>query len=298
MTRPFRFSVNMTIPTDGAGWRDKCRRAEELGYDVIQVPDHLGMMAPFPALVAAAAVTRRPRLGTFVLNAGFWNPALLAREIATTDALTGGRLEIGLGAGYVKEEHDRAGLDFPGPGGRVDRLRHTVGELIRLLEDDEHRPAPAQRPRPPLMIGGDGDRVLKLAADHADIVAFSAGRDTERGMVPIDADQLDERVAAYRKLAGSLADPAGERELNLLLQVATVTDDPLGAAEAVLARAPALADVSPAQLLAYPQIVIGTVREIADKLRTQRERYGFTYVSVLDDALEAFAPVIEELRED
>lgn len=115
MARPFRFAVNMLTPTDGPEWRRKCRRAEELGYDVIQVPDHLGMMAPFPALMAAAEVTERPRLGTFVLNAAFWNPALLAREIATSDALTGGRLEIGIGAGYVKEEHDRAGLEFRTP---------------------------------------------------------------------------------------------------------------------------------------------------------------------------------------
>ncbi|MFF0447302.1 TIGR03621 family F420-dependent LLM class oxidoreductase [Streptomyces sp. NPDC004609] len=294
MTRPFRFSVNMTIPADGAVWRDKCGRAEALGYDVIQVPDHLGMMAPFPALVAAAEVTRRPRLGTFVINAGFWNPALLAREIATTDALTGGRLEIGVGAGYVKEEHDRAGLDFPGPGGRVDRLRHTVEELIRLLEDAEHLPRPAQRPRPPLLIGGNGDRVLKLAADHADIVAFSAGRDTGQGLVPIDAGQLDERVAAYRRLAD---ERAGEQELNLLLQVPTVTDDALAAAEALLAQAPGPAGVSAGALLAYPQIAIGTVREIADKLRAQRERYGFTYISVLDPFMESFAPVIEELRD-
>lgn len=110
MARPFRFGVNLMSPAPAGEWRAKCRRAEELGYDVILAPDHLGMPAPFPALVAAAEATERPRLGTFVLNAGFWNPALLAREVATTDALTDGRLELGLGTGYVQAEHETAGL--------------------------------------------------------------------------------------------------------------------------------------------------------------------------------------------
>lgn len=112
MPRPFRFGVSLIDPAPAGEWRAKCRRAEEIGYDVILVPDHLGMPAPFPALVAAGAATERPRLGTFVLNAGFWNPALLAREVATTHALTDGRLELGLGTGYVQAEHDRAGLPF------------------------------------------------------------------------------------------------------------------------------------------------------------------------------------------
>src|SRR5262245_21046633 len=134
MPRPFRFGVNLLTPASAGEWRAKCRRAEELGYDVILVPDHLGMPAPFPALVAAAGATERPRLGTFVLNAGFWNPTLLAREVATTNALTGGRLELGLGTGYVQAEHDRAGLPFGSPRERVDRLRRTVEELRKSDE--------------------------------------------------------------------------------------------------------------------------------------------------------------------
>src|SRR3954466_952198 len=152
MSRSFRFGVNLVTPASAEEWRAKCRRAEELGYDVILVPDHLGMVAPFPALVAAATVTERPRLGTFVLNAGFWNPALLAREVATTDALTGGRLELGLGTGYVQAEHDTAGLPYGSPGERVDHLVRTVAELERLLGSPEHQPRPAQ-PRVPLLIG-------------------------------------------------------------------------------------------------------------------------------------------------
>ncbi|WP_328859896.1 LLM class F420-dependent oxidoreductase [Streptomyces sp. NBC_00306] len=290
MPRPFRIAVNMLTPTDGPEWRRKCRRAEELGYDVIQVPDHLGMMAPFPALMAAAEVTERPRLGTFVLNAAFWNPALLAREIATTDALTGGRLEIGIGAGYVEEEHDRAGLEFRTPGGRVAHLRYTVEELERLLHDDGHLPMTAQRPRPPLLIGGNGDKVLQLAAEHADIVAFTGARDTKDGLQVLTAEEVDGRIAAYRRMAGGRSE---EQELNLLLQHVAVTDDHEAAVKELLPRVPHL---SVEQVLDVPLLAVGTVEAIAGRLREQRERYGFSYLSVLDPYLETFAPVMDELR--
>lgn len=179
MSRAFRFGVNMVTPASGDEWRKRCRRAEELDYDVILVADHLGMPSPFPSLVAAAEATERPRVGTFVLNAGL-NPVLLAREVATTDALTGGRLELGLGAGYVQAEHEAAGLPWGSPGERVDHLRRVVEELDRLLGSDEHQPRPVQHPRPPLLIGGNGDRMLKLTAEHAQIAAFTGARSVMR----------------------------------------------------------------------------------------------------------------------
>lgn len=290
MVRPFRFSVNMLMPAGGQEWARKCRRAEELGYDVIQVPDHLGMVAPFPAMVAAAAATERPRIGTFVLNAGFWNPALLAREIATTDALIGGRLELGIGAGYVKEEHERAGLDFLAPGGRVDHLTRTVEELDRLLRDEEHLPRCVQSPRPPLMIGGSGDRVLRLAAERADIVAFTGGRTTKERLRVSTADELDERVAAYRKFA---AERSAEAELNLLIQRVVITDDRRAAARDFLPHVPYLTED---EVLDLPVVALGTVQQIAEQFRANRERYGFSYLSVLDRHLEDFGPVMEELR--
>ncbi|MFC5802889.1 LLM class F420-dependent oxidoreductase [Streptomyces formicae] len=292
MVRPFRFAVNMVTPAEGEEWRTQCRRAEELGYDVILVPDHLGMVAPFPALIAAAEATERPRLGTFVLNAAFWNPALLAREIATVDALTGGRLEVGLGTGYVKEEHERAGLEFLPPGRRVDLLARTVEEVGRLLADEDHVPRAVQRPRPPLLIGGNGDRVLRLAAEHADIAAFTGARTTRDGaLLPLTAEELDERVAAYRSFeaAAGRETPA---ELNLLVQAPAVTDDRQAAAKELLPRIPHLTEE---QLLELPLLTIGTVEEIAAQLRAQRERYGFSYITVLDPYMEAFGPVVEEL---
>ncbi|MFF7725054.1 LLM class F420-dependent oxidoreductase [Streptomyces sp. NPDC008001] len=287
---PFRFAVNMLSPGSAAEWREKCRRAEALGYDVILVPDHLGMPAPFPSLVAAAEATERPRLGTMVLNAGLWNPAMLAREAATTDQLTGGRLELGLGAGYVKDEHDRAGLPFGSPRERVNHLEHTVRELERLLGDPEHAPRPVQDPRPPLLLGGNGKRMLRLAAEHADIAAFSGATTGDDGVVrPVSPAVLEERVALYKGFAANRPRPA---ELNILVQ-RVVVGDRRAAARDLAARAPGLTEE---ELLAHPLLLAGSVADIADQVRAHRERFGFTYFTVLEPAMETFAPVLEELR--
>ncbi|MFF4548761.1 LLM class F420-dependent oxidoreductase [Streptomyces sp. NPDC001435] len=293
MPRPFRFGVNLLTPAPTAQWRAKCRRAEELGYDVILVPDHLGMPAPFPALVAAAEATERTRLGTFVLNAGFWNPTLLAREVATTDALTGGRLELGLGTGYVQAEHDTAGLPYGSARERVDHLRRTVEELDRLLGSADHQPRPAQ-PRVPLLIGGNGDRVLRLTAEHADIAGFTGvglvpGSTTGR-LRPMTPGELDERVGRYRELAAARTEPA---ELNLLLQTVALTDDPGTALEPLLERQPQL---TAEQALELPVVLAGPLERLVEQVRARRERYGFSYLTVLEPYMEEFAPVIAELR--
>ena len=286
MPRPVRFGASLLTSASADEWRARCRRVEDLGYDVILVPDHLGMVAPFPALVAAADATERPRVGTFVLNAGFWNPTLLAREVATTHDLTGGRLELGLGTGYIQAEHDTAGLPFGSPGERVDHLRRTVEELARLLESSETRV--------PLLLGGNGDRVLRLTAEHADIAAFVGARltpgDTEGKLTPVAAAEFSERVGRYREFAAGRAEPA---ELNLLIQMVTVTDDPAGALRPLLDRRP---DLTLEQVLDLPVMLVGTLEEITAKLRALRDRYGFSYLTVLEPYLEAFAPVVEELR--
>ncbi|MFF3706858.1 LLM class F420-dependent oxidoreductase [Streptomyces phaeochromogenes] len=291
MARPFRFGVNLMSPAPAGEWRAKCRRAEELGYDVMLAPDHLGMPAPFPALVAAAEATERPRLGTFVLNAGFWNPALLAREVATTDALTDGRLELGLGTGYVQAEHETAGLPWGSPGERVDHLRRTVEELERLLGSEDQQPQSAQK-RVPLLIGANGDRMLRLTAEHADIAAFTGARTRDGGVLePLAAEELDERVTLYRKLAAGRAEPA---ELNLLIQIVIVTDDPGAAIQPWLSRIPHLTEQ---QVLELPIVLVGTLDDIVGRVRAQRDRFGFSYLTVLEPNMEVFAPVIARLRE-
>ncbi|WP_406480221.1 LLM class F420-dependent oxidoreductase [Streptomyces sp. NBC_01615] len=303
LLRPFPFGVNMLTPAPADEWRAKCRRAEELGYDVITVADHLGMPAPFPALVAAAEATERPRLGTFVLNAGFWNPALLAREVATTDALTGGRLELGLGTGYVQAEHETAGLPWGSPRERVDHLRRTVEELERLLGSDElphsrlrssggtPMPQAVQRPRVPLLIGANSDRMLRLTAEHADVAAFTGARTLDSGtLAPIAPEELDQRIALYREFAAGRKEPA---ELNLLIQIVLVTDDPGAAIQPWLPRIPHLTEQ---QVLELPIVLAGTLEQIVEQLRGRRERYGISYLTVLEPNMEAFAPVVEALR--
>ncbi|WP_345658249.1 LLM class F420-dependent oxidoreductase [Streptomyces siamensis] len=291
MPRPFRFGVSLLAPAPVDEWHAKCRRAEDLGYDVITVADHLGLPAPFPALVAAAQVTERPRLGTFVLNTGFWNPALLAREVATTDALTGGRLELGLGTGYVQAEHETAGLPWGTPRERVDHLQHTIEELDRLLGSEDHQPRPVQSPRVPLLIGANGDRMLRLTAEHADIAAFTGARTLPGGRLePVTAAELDQRVAVYREAAAGRKEPA---ELNLLIQIVTVAED---RSEAIRPWLPRIPHLTEQQVLELPIVLVGTLEEITERLRAQRERYGISYLTVLEPHMEAFAPVVEALR--
>ncbi|MGI5341839.1 TIGR03621 family F420-dependent LLM class oxidoreductase [Streptomyces sp. CA-181903] len=291
--RSLRFAVNMFSTGTGAEWRAKCRRAEELGYDVILVADHLGMPAPFPFLVAAAEVTERPRLGTYVLNAGFWNPALLAREVATTDQLTGGRLELGLGAGYVRAEHESAGLPFGSPRERVDHLARTVTEVGRLLADPAHVPAAAQ-PRVPVVIGGSGDRLLRTAARHATTMAFTGGGTGPDGAPRLlGPAALEERVAAYRRFEAERPAELAPAELNFLVQIVTVDGDPLAKKGELIGDVSHLTDE---ELLSHPALLSGSAANIAARLHAHRARYGFGYFTILEPYMEEFAPVLEHLR--
>ncbi|MFD2417933.1 LLM class F420-dependent oxidoreductase [Amycolatopsis pigmentata] len=285
----FRFGVNMMTPGTRAEWVGKCRRAEALGYDVISVADHLGMPAPFPALVLAGEVTERVRLTTYVLNVPFYNPALLARDVAATDQFVDGRLELGLGAGYVKGEFDAAGLPFPGAGERIDFLERMITELRGLYEDSDYQPRPAQHGGPPLLLGGWGRRMLSLAARHADIIAFAGfSPGVDGGLADFEA--FEERVEFVRR---ELGDRAARIEFNVLVQSVVVTDDRDAALVERLTYAPAL---SPARLGELPTLLVGTPAEIVARIRSNRERLGIGYVTVLERDMEAFAPVIELLR--
>ncbi|WP_067825080.1 LLM class F420-dependent oxidoreductase [Actinomadura kijaniata] len=308
--RDFRFGFNVFEVRSREEFAAYCRRAEEFGYDVALMPDHLGAPAPFPTLVAAAEATERLRVGTFVLNAAFWNPHLLAREIATTDRLTGGRLEVGLGAGHMKWEFDAAGLPWRPFGERVEHLERTIEEMAGAFGGPgypEQEPLRSQygmevlRPvqrhgfgghGPPLLVGGTGDTVLRLAARHADIVGL-AGTHQVKGQPPGTftigtAEHAAERVAFIREHAGD-RDP----ELNLMVQFVVVTDDRRGTAAQVAERLP---NLSVEEVLETPYLLIGTVEQMAERLRENRERYGFTYITVQGPFLDAFAPVIGHLR--
>lgn len=289
MTRPFRFGVLLSTATSGQDWRDRCRTAERAGFDVIAVPDHLGAPAPFGALIAAAAVTTRVRLTTFVLNSAFHSPALLAREAMTANLLTDGRLELGLGTGYVRPEFERAGLPWGTPGDRVDRLARTLAELTDLAR--QRHPLAWRRPptAAPILVGGHGNRVLRLAAQYADTVAFSGAVMSESTPRLVDADGLAERVTYFEAAAGNRA---ATIERNILIQTVLATEDRAEAARAVCRRAPYL---TPEAALDVPTLLIGTTAEMAATLSHRRDRFGITSVFVHESAATRFTPVMKEL---
>ncbi|MGW6791568.1 TIGR03621 family F420-dependent LLM class oxidoreductase [Streptomyces chartreusis] len=291
MSAPFRFAVNLLSPVGRAEWQDRCRRAEGLGYDVIAVADHLGMPAPFPALVSAAAVTTRPRLSVFVLNAGFYNPALLARDLASTDQLTDGRLDAALGTGYVKAEFDAAGIPWRTARERVDHLERTASEIRRLFDDPEHAPRPTQA-RVPLTIAGNGDRVLCFAARHADTVALSGGAPGSRPgshRLLVHAE-LAERV---RHVAKHVGDRSAGPELNLLIHAVALN----GNRRDVAARLRRFTDALPEEGLAdVPTLLVGSPARIAEDVQRLRDEFGFTYLTVPEPAMESFAQVMRLLR--
>lgn len=295
--RDFRFGFNVRSIRSRDSMVEVCRRAESLGYDVALVPDHLGrnLPAPFPTLVAAANATSHLRVGTFVLNSGFWNPSLLAREVATADQLTGGRLELGLGAGHMKSEFEMANIPWHRFDERVRGLQDMIDELDRLFADEVNGYETFQRPRPPLMIAGTGHAMLQLAAARADIVGYG-GILQAPGQPPgtfrlATAEEMDERVGYFIDCAG---ERARDIEANLLIQVVAVTEDRAGQANRFVAEHSP--ELSVDQLLSAPVVLMGTIDEIAVQLSERRERYGISYFCVHEPALEDFAPVIKRLR--
>jgi probable F420-dependent oxidoreductase len=316
--RGFRFSFNIFGVTTRQAFVDECRQAELYGYDTVFAADHVGMPAPFPLLIAAAEATERLRVGTLVLNVPFWNAALLAREVATADILTDGRLELGLGAGHMKWEFDEAGITWEPFSARAERLARMIGELQHYFTSDlEQLPASMTAPRPvqragfggsgpPLIIGGTGDRILRIAAEHADIVGV-AGTFQVKGLPPGilrigSAAETDEKIRFSRRCAGDRAD---QIEWHLLVQSVIITGDRRGAAEQLVAdhvQAAAKLGVtdgrgilSASEMLETPYLLIGTADEIAAQLRASRERWGFSYVTVHGPFMSTFAPVIERL---
>lgn len=270
--KDFRFGVGIHAVKSPAALRETARRMEELGFDVLNVADHLGASAPFPTLATAAAATSTIRLGTYVLNACFYKPALLARDIADVDLLSDGRLEVGLGAGYVREEFEAAELPFPSAARRIDYLEHVTTYLA------------THQPNVPILIAGNGDRLLTVAARHADIVGLTGARVVDA------ADPLAERIAFVRAAAGERFDA-----LELNLAITAVPSDASGIPDLSLTRrfAPTLSDE---QLLSMPAVLSGSPREIPDTLRDYRQRYGLSSFSVQRNHAEDFAKVIAELR--
>jgi probable F420-dependent oxidoreductase len=295
--REFRFGFNLRTIRSHDSLVETCLRAEAFGYDVALIPDHLGRNrpAPFPMLVAAANATEHLRVGTLVLNSAFWNASLLAREVATTDQLTGGRLELGLGAGHMRSEFEAANIPWLEFGQRVRGLSDMIDDLDRLLADESVGYEPLQRPRPPLMIAGTSLAVLELAARRADIVGYG-GILQAPGKPPgtfrlATAEEMDQRTRHFVEFAQGRA---ADIEANLLIQLVAVTDDRAGVGERF--RADYAPELSLDQFLSAPVVLIGTLDDIVHKLLEHRLRYGISYICVHEPFIEEFAPVISALR--
>lgn len=287
----FRFGVNMVSLGSREEWIAKCRKAEALGYDVIGVPDHLGLPAPMPAMVLAAEATERVRLNTFVLNVPFYNPVLLARDIATVDQLSGGRVELGLGAGYVKDEFDAAGIPFPGGRRRVELVAETAATLRRLYADPGYQPRPAQAGGPPLLIAGWGDRMLRVAAEHADVIALTGATTADSGQLTlVGAARAADRIAYLRGLLGDRAD---RTEVNLLIQALIGPGERDRALKRLVPHLPAADTEKLDEVIA---LLVGTPEEMAGRLRERRITHGINYVTVLEPNMEKLAPVIALTR--
>jgi probable F420-dependent oxidoreductase len=278
--RAFRFGFTAMTVQSAASWTSRVRRGQDLGFDVLQVPDHLRMLDPFTALVAAAGACEMS-LGTYVINTPIISSAYLARAVSDVVRLTGGRLELGLGAGYAPDEFEAAGVEYGTPGQRLRTLKDRLAELRQLVADDP------DASMPPIMLAGAGDRLIAFAAQEADIFSFSV-------MTGINQEGLDPRKAFGRKIA-RMREAAGDRideiELNIFMAGVGATADDVDLAVVELASG-----MDKQTLTQLPNVLIGSPQQMAEQLLADREQFGVSYISVLEPHMDAFAPVIELLR--
>ena len=302
----FRFGVQTSSGRTGEEWAEKARRVEGLGYSTLLIPDHFNdQLAPMPAMMAAADATTTLRVGSLVLDNDYKHPLIHAKEAATIDVLSGGRLEFGLGAGWMRTDYDASGMVYDSPGVRISRFKEGLTIIKRLLGDGpvnftgtyytitnhEGTPKPVQKPVP-ILVGGGGKRVLSIAAREANIVGINfnleQGAVNRATMQTGGAGSTDEKIGWIRAAAGPRFD---DLELNVTVFVAVVTDDQAGMAERV---GPGFG-MSPAEVLDSPHALIGSVDQIVETLQARRERYGISYVAFSGDGFERLAPVVARL---
>lgn len=308
--RPFRFGVQSTATPDRHSWVELARTVEDLGYSTLTMPDHFTeQFAPVPALQCAADATTTLRLGALVYDNDYKHPVVLAKELATMDVLSDGRVEIGLGAGWQVSDYEQSGIAYDRPGVRVDRFLEGLAVLNGAMGPDpfslsgEHYtitgynglPKPIQQPRPPILIGGGGPRVLRIAAREADIVGvnptLTAGVIDQHTFGSATAESTDAKLEVVRG-AAEAAGRLDRIELNIRTFVVMVTEDVTGGFEILsqFAGGAAAEDVA-----ASPYALVGPPSKLVEDLIARRERWGFSYVIVGQNEADAFAPVVAEL---
>jgi probable F420-dependent oxidoreductase len=302
---PFRFGIQCRAAADGPAWRRLARTAEDLGWSTLTLPDHFeAAFAPTPALMAAADATTTLHVGTMVFANDYRHPVVLAKEAATLDVLTGGRFELGIGAGWMTTDYQQAGMALHRPAVRIERLAEALRVLRALWSDApctfdgahyrvaglDGRPSPLTPGGPPIVIGGGGERVLRLAAREADVVGvnvnLAAGVIDSRAIGFGTAGATDEKLSWIREAADG-RDP----EVHVRIHLAMVTDD----RDRVIEQLAPAFGLSAAQALETPHALIGDVSQICDQLVERRERWGISYLGLSADQLEPFAPVIARL---
>jgi probable F420-dependent oxidoreductase len=304
---PFRFGVEMMEPFAGMSWAESARELEALGYSTLFAPDHFDEgFGPLTAMATAAAATTGLTVATAVFAADFRHPAVLARELASIDVLSEGRLEVGLGAGYQVNDYRGSGIQMDPPKVRVDRLIEYVAVLRGLFAEGpfsyagEHfqidaldgTPHPTTPGGPPIFVAGGGPRMLRFAAREADIVGVNPSLPTSEKRAEARQDgvaaRIDEKFAVVREAAGDRFD---DLTFHGWLQVARVTDDGLTVAAAVADEA----ELEVGDVLASPFALIGSVAEIVERLHERRDRWGYSYYTVQQPSAHEFAAVLAAL---
>jgi len=306
-SRAFRFGAQISsTPPNQPDWVTTARKVEELGYSTLFVPDHFDdQLAPMPAMTAAATATSTLRIGSLVFDNDYKHPLVLAKECATLDVISGGRLELGLGAGWLTTDYEQSGIPMDPAGVRIDRFEEGLVIVKGLLESEpfsftgkhyaieKHTgtPKPVQR-HVPILIGGGGKRVLSIAGREADIV--SVNFNLQAGFVGPDvlasgtAEATRERVAIVQRAAGDRFD---DIELSVTIFFAMITEDRVKIAEGM---APGFG-LTAEQALGIPHFLIGTVDEICEDILRRREEFGFSYIVFSGGSWESMAPVVARL---
>lgn len=305
MARPFRFGIQLRNAPSAAAWRETARKAEDLGFSTLMLPDHFDeAWNPTVPLTIAAEVTTSLKVGALVYDNDYRHPVVLARDIAAMDLLTEGRVEFGIGAGWMTTDYEQSGIELLSPGRRIDRMAEAL-EIFRQLwtqdsatfegtyytvRDAKCRPVPYTPGGPPVVIGGGGKRVLTLAAQHASIIGvnpeLSSGTAGAEAAKTAVASRYLERIGWIREAAGARFD---DIELQVLCQAEMVVPN---RDETYAAIAP-MFGITPEEASAMPIVLCGTVEQICDDLIERRERFGFSYIVVHE--LDALAPVVARL---
>lgn len=304
--RPFRFGAQLGAAT-GEEWLRQLGSARDLGYSIVTLADHFGgRLAPLTALAAAVDQVDL-RLGTLVLANDFRHPAMLAKEMASMDQLSGGRCELGIGAGWLSEDYLGSGIPMETPGVRIERLEEAIAVIKGLWApgrfayqgrhysvDLEGHPKPVQRPRPPILIAGGGEKILRLAGREADIVGISIRLDDgqraqlDKGVVSATTELVEQKLGWIREGAGDRYD---DIELNVLVFEAHVTP----ASGEVLGRIGSETGTDPEAVAESPQVLVGSIEEICETMERRRESFGISYYTFYEPDLVTMAPVVERL---